>query len=268
MIKAPVGLIPVLTSAAGSAMTAQNWEAIGVETAAYMLSALLMKPGFDVLLQCGSLRSYSGWGGHIVLNASDLSVDKSGMVVIRSIYDGRISRYTQESLITLINQLQPDVVVLPSFLSSGLSSSIFPFISSDVLGQWDRQHGVWFILKDNQVPDLHDFNQLPVYVMGNDMRKMQPALRDFWLESNEPASDALNGVIYDHAASFSIDSEEHSMAFSPLSGGCECPKCSQGLTRAYLHHLYAQTPLLCYRFLVQHNYYATCPAAHPEDQAH
>ena len=43
------------------------------------------------------------------------------------------------------------------------------------------------------------------------------------------------------------------MQFETIDPECTCPTCSQQFTKAYLHHLLQQTPLLCHRLLIQHN---------------
>lgn len=68
-----------------------------------------------------------------------------------------------------------------------------------------------------------------------------------------PAAQGLAGFFITASGYESISAEEFSNAFTPLAADCSCPVCTQGLTRAYLHHLYAHTPLLAQRFLVQHN---------------
>ena len=201
-------LMPVLT-ASGSAMTMENWTAIGVKSAVFYLSSLLMKPGMDVLSCCDNIHAYVGWSGHLVLNASDLLKDKAGRFTLRSIYDGKVSHYTENELMVLINSLKPDAVILP------------PALSSDALA----------LLSD----------------------AIKPC--DESLVSDQSAKDALNGLIYDKDAMFSITAEDMATSFEPLSQDCACPACALGLTRAYFHHLYVHTPLLCYRFLIQHNHY-------------
>lgn len=74
--------------------------------------------------------------------------------------------------------------------------------------------------------------------------------------SQKPMIDAMSGLIYSKERIYSILSETMTQSFEVLSAECECPTCSQGLTRAYLHHLYQQTPLLAYRYLIQHNVFS------------
>ena len=144
-----------------------------------------------------------------LLKGRNLLKDKAGRFTLRSIYDGKVSHYTENELMVLINSLKPDAVILP------------PALSSDALA----------LLSD----------------------AIKPC--DESLVSDQSAKDALNGLIYDKDAMFSITAEDMATSFEPLSQDCACPACALGLTRAYFHHLYVHTPLLCYRFLIQHNHY-------------
>lgn len=242
-------LLPVLT-ASGAAMTSDNWRSIGIDTAVFYLSSLLMKPGADTLFHVGPLKTYVGWQGRLVLNVSDILVDKTGQFVVRSVYDGRKSHYSEEVLVTLVNALKPDVVVLPVGLSSAamglLSETIYAFVPMKELGRFERACGV-FLTKDEAAlnPEVID---RPTYTCGNKGAG--------WLESDKPAEDALKGLVHDGQAIFSIEEASMATSFIALSAQCSCPTCSLGLTRAYLHHLYRQTPLLCYRFLMQHNHFS------------
>lgn len=74
-----------------------------------------------------------------------------------------------------------------------------------------------------------------------------------YLESNQPAFDGYNGIVYERTSVFSIQDEAQRLQFDVIDSSCICPTCRQGLTRAYLHHLYQHTTLLCQRLLIQHN---------------
>ncbi|MBA3537614.1 MAG: hypothetical protein H0T84_13570, partial [Tatlockia sp.] len=74
-----------------------------------------------------------------------------------------------------------------------------------------------------------------------------------WIESDKPTSDALLAQVYGETNSFSLLDSAMANQHQPIIVHCECPTCGQKLTRAYLHHLFLQTPLLCHRFLIQHN---------------
>ena len=76
-----------------------------------------------------------------------------------------------------------------------------------------------------------------------------------WVESDLPMLDAYNGLVYTYTDVIDIKSEENLLQIKPIDNLCKCPTCVNGLTRAYLHHLYMHTPLLCQRLLMQHNAY-------------
>ena len=73
------------------------------------------------------------------------------------------------------------------------------------------------------------------------------------IETDEPGQDALQGIVYETVNKINLADSTYSMDFKLIDNDCECPTCAQNFTRAYLHHLYHHTPLLCQRFLIQHN---------------
>ena len=78
------------------------------------------------------------------------------------------------------------------------------------------------------------------------------------IESDKPAADALQGIIYTQTGTFNLLDEDNREAFSALDAECDCPTCRAGYTRAYLHHLLQHTPLLAQRFLMMHNVARIC----------
>lgn len=76
---------------------------------------------------------------------------------------------------------------------------------------------------------------------------------------DKPGQDALEGLMYssNKDCTFLITDKKYAMDFSLLDSACACPACEEGLTRAYFHHLYTHTPLLCQRWLVMHNQWMT-----------
>lgn len=77
-----------------------------------------------------------------------------------------------------------------------------------------------------------------------------------YVESNQPALDGYHGIVYEKSNSFSVQDETQRLQFEVIDCACGCPTCRQGFTRAYLHHLFQHTPLLCQRLLIQHNSYS------------
>ena len=74
----------------------------------------------------------------------------------------------------------------------------------------------------------------------------------------QPANDAISGLIYRiRGDNFSICDSKYALDFTKLDEHCECPACSEQYTRAYFHHLFQHTPLLCHRWLIMHNYHSS-----------
>lgn len=70
--------------------------------------------------------------------------------------------------------------------------------------------------------------------------------------SAQPIKDACMGIAYGENI-ININDRKYAFDFALLQANCNCSCCTQNFTRAYLHHLYAKVPLLCQRYLTQHN---------------
>lgn len=236
--------IPYLSTEAGRCLTAQNWHEVGVQVAAYELTELLFKPGYTVLQRLSSLKRYIGWPYLILLDIR-LPYDKQSMsALLRSPYDGSRVDCRLDMVRECIIRLQPDGIIF----SPEFDASLF-------LEQRDESVFQTFKTSTAQA------NIIPCNASCRDAlcedasEKIYPFSGYPSIQlSNEPANDAYQGVIYhDKATTSSILSPQYQFDFEPLSSFCQCPPCQQGLTRAYFHHLYQQTPLLCQRWLIQHN---------------
>ena len=267
--------VPVLSSPAGLCLTGENWEEVGIETAAYHLSELLMKPGFSVLQEIPDLATYVGWHNTLVLNASMLIMNKEGDFTLRSKYDGSRLRYTLQEIIKLIAHLNPSMVLLPqgihqqnSMVLQSLPSTILPFfMPSDVpADSQNRPSGVYFlhdksVLLEDFIARVTHYNDRIRYAAGDfDSSSMERLVKTGidYIESDRPAADALEGMVYNQAQVLSIQDIDKALVFDVIDPNCQCPTCKQGFTQAYLHHLLGHTPLLCQRFLIQHNIYRVC----------
>ncbi len=266
-------MVPVLTTPAGCCLTGENWQATGIKTASFYLSALLMKPGFENLKTLSNLATYVGWQDKLVLNAALSKRDSEGRYLLRSEYDGSRSAYTLQDILMLLTRLEPDVVLLPEGVSDNssihwqaLPEKIFLFLSIADLPKIDdntRPYGVYIDYDamgsfSELLDALNRYRGIPCYIMGSLSLSLMRSLCDEgvrYVESNIPASDGCVGDVYHSQGIISLKSCDHAHQFEVIDSTCQCPVCQQKLTRAYLHHLLEHTPLLAQRYLVQHNMY-------------
>lgn len=260
-------LVPLLNSLAGSALTEADWKKIGITAAALSLESLLIKPGMRFLKELSSIAHYSGWQRALFLNAFSLKYEASHFV-IHSPYDGQRLKMTTEELVSLINHLNPAYLILPpgtfTKIRSQLNSNIFVFLPFEDLVALNsiEQVGLYLHLKDScdkiQQQRNH-FSDLITYISIDDCSESTLGLLEVlsvqWIESDAPAKDALNGVVYVGTEHLPILSPRFQHQHEVISTHCLCEGCHQQLTYAYFHHLYQHTPGLCHRFLIQHNAY-------------
>lgn len=255
-------------------MTTANWQETLVKSAAYELASLLMKPGADFLNTLPDFKKFVAWEDTLVLNASLGLIGVDGCYRLRSHYDGRRMSYTVEDIHALILAVNPDMVILPEGfiplhqpLLQSLPDTIFPFLplqdASKIEGL-TKAHGI-YVSYDERAMTLKNLLLLlaqheakPSYVAGDLSLPVMLQLLESgvtFVESDRPARDAIDGEVYTQQGPISLKDDDHAMQFEMIDAHCQCPTCSQKLTRAYLHHLLEHTPLLCQRFLVQHNAY-------------
>ncbi|MCP0912994.1 queuine tRNA-ribosyltransferase family protein [Legionella sp. 27cVA30] len=257
-------MIPILTTAAGNSLTAANWQEIGIKTVSYSLASLLYKPGYRLLRELSALGEYTGWQGEFVLNAI-LPPAKEGLFNLRSPYDGSHVRISVQELFDLINHLRPKFVLLPAGMKATgidilkiLHGHIVPlFPITDLPQNDDREFGVYAVQEDvnKPFPDFSAHKNKLRYIAGEldfaSIASLKHAVD--LIESDHPAADAFAGRVYDSSGPFLLTDSRYALDFAPISKDCCCPTCKSKYTRAYLHHLFAHTPLLCQRFLLQHN---------------
>ncbi|ASQ46570.1 tRNA guanosine transglycosylase family protein [Legionella clemsonensis] len=261
--------IPTLTTEAGSCLTLANWQEVGVRAVSYHLEALLLKPGISLLKSLPHLKAYIPWQGSIVLNAA-LPPAKQGQYTVRSPYDGSVMQISQDEVACLVEKLQPDIVVLPIDFDPGLmrsftkTSQIFTIPELHV----EQQFG-WYLPYEPSLSfialqeKIKRYNTTPIYLAGDFDLQQLAALTQYdslMIESNLPAQHAFSGKVYYEGGVLDLCADEIAHQQVVIDRHCKCPTCEQQLTRAYLHHLINQTPLLCQRLLIQHNayYYQNC----------
>jgi queuine tRNA-ribosyltransferase len=254
-------IIPILNSLAGSALTYDNWLASTIHTLSQDLNTLLIRPGIEVLSQLNAIKQYYNWPGKVVINASNLPANKQGGVTFSSPVDGSKHTYTWQHIIELLRNLKPEIIILPnyviSYLEAATLSSVLYFTSSEQhIDPAKQLHVPWIggTFEDFQ-NQLGQHQQRVCYITGNftvsQLRMLMPM--NLLIETDTPAQDALKAVVYTKEATIDLSSTEYSTDFALIEKTCACVVCKQKFTRAYLHHLYLNTPLLANRYLLQHN---------------
>jgi len=263
--------LPVMNSESGLCLTPENWFDAGVSLAAFRLNTLFMKPGMNVLSVVDSLAAYTGGFASVAINASMLTINHNGICRIRSIYDGKIIDFSIDDILACLVQLQPQFVVLPQGMHQYFNQvlQIFPedillFFPAIEQPEWstDRAYGVYFEFDPKSMSfssllyDIKRYAQRPCYVAGDltptELQTLSQ-LGILYLESDVPTRDGFEGLIYVKDGILDLKNEDQNMRFDAMDDACQCAICRQGMTRAYLHHLYFHTPLLCQRFLIMHN---------------
>jgi queuine tRNA-ribosyltransferase len=268
MLETGQHFIPVITSEAGSCLTAANWQEVQITAGAYNLESLLLKPGYELLEHISDLGQYLNWTGPIVLNASHFIANKEGIFTLISPYDGSKTKFNYSQLLAIIQQLKPDAVLLPCKTLRDFpdvwmqwNKLIKPYIAADdrIPNEMPKDYGIYFHIDNADMVNLEQLNRwshVSRYVKGainpNLIQHLKHIGIDF-IESNEPAYLALQGIVLSANGEINLADDVVNQDFKMIDEMCTCPTCSQQLTQAYLHHLYLHTPLLCQRFLIQHN---------------
>ena len=263
-----LGLVPVLSTQAGSCLTLANWEATGVTSVSFNIIDLLMKPGLAVLNKLSDIRSYYKWPHKIILNAMLPAPDRDDVYSVRSHYDGSLIRIDTRSLFALIGNLKPDVVMLPNGSAASFEqfNSLLPaelalcFQSEDKVSDPGYKTYQYRVFESghsfpNFLDSLKGDNKAD-YLTGNfdfQQLKQLAAFRKYLIETDIPAKDGEAGLVYSEQGAFNILDNSLTNDSRLIEQSCQCQTCTQLFTRAYLHHLLQQTPLLAQRYLVQHN---------------
>lgn len=257
--------VPVLSSQAGSCLTMENWIKIGITSVSYRLEDLIMKPGLAALQAMGDIHHYLAWQNEIVINASSLVMTPGGEYVIRNHYDGSLIRFTIETLVALIHTLKADKVLLPQGSANFYEQYWKELALRDTLYFYEKVagHTNQYLTVEAQEAFSSFLNRLAsaddnIYIQGDVTLSQLEQLsfrKNKWLESNKPANDAIGGMLYSEGKSFHLLDKQWRNDHQLIDQHCSCPTCLQQLTRAYLHHLLQQTPLLAQRYLIQHNVY-------------
>lgn len=257
--------LPLFSSSAGLALSFKNWQTLGIKSAAFELETLLKRPGPHSKL---SLKAYTGWQGEAIINGARLGFNKKGRALIRG-QGGEALFLQPEELSHFLKQQAVDGILLPQTLKdkqpqllTALSAARL-FLSMDEFFALDSIpsviEGFYLSAKELLSGKLESFLpaclNYPCYLYDVDDLSVVKNLpfKTIYVESNQPASDACQGLVYENEGKFDIQAPSMVQDYRPLDSACACPACQESFTRAYFHHLFLQVPLLCQRFLIQHN---------------
>ena len=259
-------VVPMLITPANSCLTNKNLEDSNVSIVSYKLSSLLIKPGFELLENLASLQQYVGWTKKIVLDASDLLKNSNDEYVLLCAFSGAKYKYFAEQIINLINNLKPDILLLPNSItnfeldiwSKNIKTAIcFMPYTIDV----NHAFGVHYLFhgdKNSLKEFLENNHTRSKYVYGDlnqDIIQVLRAHNNLYVESNLAALDGFNGTVYTTQGAINVLDPKLKSNFNLIDESCNCQTCMNKFTLAYLHHLFLNTPLLCQRLLILHNIY-------------
>lgn len=239
-----MNIIPILSSE-HACLTIAALEAIGIQKVSYRLADIVVKPGVEVLKQIKSLADFCGWPGKIMLNAT-LPPLKKGYYEWHSPFDGQRIVLSPAELFALIAQLAVDTLFLPVQENMEKPLKAAPYLVFDKSTSFSNF--------------LHSVSELkePTYLLGSfewEELKTLIALKDHWIETEQPALDALEGILYTQDGVLNLRDLQYGQAHNVLDMHCSCRGCQNQYTRAYVHHLLAHCPLLGQRIVTEHNYH-------------
>lgn len=260
--------VPVLTSDAGLTLTVLNWHEAGVQHGAYYLDSLLIKPGYSFLSQLSDFAAYAASPGACIINASRMQANKEGKILLVSPYDGRKLIMDYSQLIAILNHLKPRLAILPPGIVQAYpqfwdewDKTIMPYLAPQDIAIKEPSCDFGVAIFTNQYDAqaeslLSTYQNKSCYVYGDlnqeSIKKLYEKQVDF-IESDKPAAEAINGVVYKNLQCIDLKDTAYTECYEVIDPSCACLVCRNHFTLAYLHHLFVQTPLLCQRYLVQHN---------------
>ncbi len=242
-----------LTAPQGAVLTSQEIARCRLQHFSVELLSLLFKPGIRYFKKSRRLSDYFALKGHWFLDSRLKWNAEKEAFAIRSPFDGHYELLGIEQWLDIVHMMNPDVLLLPeAFYSeknkwfSKLHPSINCYISAPAsLQQYpegellisEQQAGV-ILVTERSWPELAG---------------IQAHHGEIILVSAKPLTDAVDGIVYQQNQQIDIKEKQWQNDFKSIDKNCQCSSCQQKLTRGYFYHLYQQTPLLCHRFLAEHN---------------
>ncbi|HVT62347.1 MAG TPA: hypothetical protein VHD33_02520 [Legionellaceae bacterium] len=254
-----IHLVPTITTPAGACLTRANWHELNINTVACALDYLLMKPGLHYLETLAHIDHYLGDIGDCILDASMLVLNEQKQFIIRSVYDGSRISLSLSRFWALVEQLNPYAIVLPPSLTQyelPFLRDVIPVFPFEQVSQ--RHYPTSYGVYGSEATVCHQsFEKIKlIYLMYEGVVpsfSVTSCSVPIYIAANQPAQDAYQGIVYLKTGPDMITQAVFANQFETLIDNCTCPICMQGFTKAYLHHLFQNTPLLCQRLLIMHN---------------
>ncbi|MCC5792191.1 MAG: hypothetical protein JJT82_06220 [Legionellaceae bacterium] len=239
-LRFPPGSYVRVNTVAGLSLTEADYQRAGVQGLVYSLTRMLMRPG---LTHWAAWRSAAAWQGPVFLDASDLVIGADQTIRLRSDYDGSLIQHTVAALCSAIAPLQLDALIWPSaenlpLLRQSLSAELAIFYPT---------------ASGSYICSAQGAGDSPPLVLLSEREALRTYPPGSLMVSDTAVADAVAGILYDVKSTYAICDSAWQCDQQPLAPGCSCPACAGGRTRSYFHHLFAQTPLLCHRWLAMHN---------------
>jgi len=189
--------------------------------------------------EAGSVLTVADWVSiDVKLASCDLSalLVKPGLAVLKQL-DGLKSYWNWPGELVLNVLSLPCNTSGQCIIRSNFDGSLLRFEQEEILELIDQLKPDYVALPSGILPKLLEHDET-VYSAGD-----------------KPGQDALQGLIYtsNKEKRYLITDKSCALSFYKMDENCACPACADGFTRAYFHHLYQHTPLLCQRWLVMHN---------------
>jgi queuine tRNA-ribosyltransferase len=239
IVKEPLrkGMYAIVNGPHGLSLSERDYERSNTQGLVYRLDRLLMRPGFDALFERIQWRSLGAWGKPVLIDASTLAMDSDMQITVVNDFDGSRRRYSAEQCVALLAKLAVDgICIHPSWEAITQEQTPIPWIIPAAL------------------PNSFRFPEGGRSLVFVEEHSQWEAITQSDIAISEcPVQDAVAGMVYEGLQPFSIMDTCFEKDYQPLQQDCTCHTCQQGFTRAYLHHLYQHTPLLCYRLLAIHN---------------
>lgn len=254
--------LPVLSDNMCQVLTPKQLTYLGVNMVSIHLAHLLSRPYLQKMDKKKLLASFFPGDFRRVLNLNPSVALKPKFTQngyqFRSPIDGHKVEVDYLECFKELKHAAIDLWILPlgayELASDEIKANSYVFDTKDL-----NQQSTFFKAYPHYKKDLLVNDETSTYLCGKLSRAQ---IKDYFakgvefIETGTPIEEALSGKLYLREDNYiDIHDSIYALDYRPIESECGCSTCQQ-FTRAYLHHLSANTPLLSQRFQVIHNIYA------------